>query len=77
MNAADLSHHGLPVPAGGDATRRRDLRPIPLNAHLVTLLPVCRQLFGNSGTQGFGSIPMRSLTADRIRCLQPRYRSVV
>ena len=25
--------------------------------------------------QGFGSMPMRSLTADRIRCLQPRYRS--
>ncbi len=22
--------------------------------------------------QGFGSMPMRSLTADRIRCLQPR-----
>jgi hypothetical protein len=28
-------------------------------------------------TQGLGSIPIRSLTADRIRCLQPRYRSVV
>src|SRR5882672_10571464 len=27
--------------------------------------------------QGFGSTPMRSLTADRIRCLHPRYRSVV
>ena len=27
--------------------------------------------------QAFGSMPMRSLTADRIRCLQPRYRSVV
>jgi hypothetical protein len=25
----------------------------------------------------FGSIPMQSLTADRIRCLQPRYRLVV
>jgi hypothetical protein len=28
-------------------------------------------------SQGFGSIPIWSLTADRIRCLQPRYRSVV
>src|SRR5260370_39640109 len=27
--------------------------------------------------QGFGSNPMRSFTADRIRCLHPRYRSVV
>jgi hypothetical protein len=27
--------------------------------------------------QGLGSIPIRSLTADRIRCLQPRYLSVV
>src|SRR6267154_491308 len=26
-------------------------------------------------SQGFGSIPIWSLTADRIRCLQPRYRS--
>jgi hypothetical protein len=47
------------------------------NVAVVTLLPVCRQLFKNPATQGFGSIPMRSLTADRIRCLQPRYRSVV
>jgi hypothetical protein len=27
--------------------------------------------------QGFGSKPIRSFTADRMRCLQPRYRSVV
>lgn len=27
--------------------------------------------------QLFGSIPIRSFTADRMRCLQPRYRSVV
>jgi hypothetical protein len=27
--------------------------------------------------QLFGSMPMRSLTAARMRCLQPRYRSVV
>src|SRR6266481_9787208 len=45
MNAAEVSPHGLPVPAGGDATRRRDLRAIPINAHLVTLLPVGRQPF--------------------------------
>jgi hypothetical protein len=30
-----------------------------------------------SGSYYTGSIPIRSLTADRIRCLQPRYRSVV
>jgi hypothetical protein len=40
------------------------------------------RVVGNPSTtahpaQGFGSMPMRSLTADRIRCLQPRYRSVV
>jgi hypothetical protein len=29
MNAAELSLHGLPVPARGDATRRRDPRAIP------------------------------------------------
>jgi hypothetical protein len=27
--------------------------------------------------QFFGSMPILSLTADRIRCLQPKYRSVV
>jgi hypothetical protein len=27
--------------------------------------------------QYLGSMPMRSLTADRMRCLEPRYRSVV
>ena len=26
----------------------------------------------STAAQGFGSMPMRSLTADRIRCLQPR-----
>jgi ubiquinone/menaquinone biosynthesis C-methylase UbiE len=40
-------------------------------------LPDSRQPFRNRSTQGqgFGSMPTRSLTADRIRCLQPRYRS--
>src|ERR1035441_334162 len=34
---------------------------------------VSRQTFhSRAATQGFGSMPMRSLTADRIRCLQPR-----
>jgi hypothetical protein len=51
MNAAEVSPHGLPVPAGGDATRRRDLRAIPINAHLVTLLPDGRQ-YGH-----FDSVP--------------------
>jgi hypothetical protein len=37
-----------------------------------------RQPFHNhAADQGFGSMPMRSLTADRIRWLQPRWRSVV
>jgi hypothetical protein len=31
----------------------------------------------SAGAQLFGSIPIRSLTADRMRCLHPRYRSVV
>jgi hypothetical protein len=39
--------------------------------------PVLSATLPDPATQGFGSIPMRSLTADRIRCLQPRYRSVV
>jgi hypothetical protein len=30
-----------------------------------------------SQIQGSGSIPIRSLTADRIRCLQPNYHSAV
>jgi hypothetical protein len=37
-------------------------------------------MVGNSsvGTvQGVGSMPIRSFTADEIRCVQPRYRSVV
>jgi hypothetical protein len=37
---------------------------------------VCRiSLESESG--GYGSMPMRSFTAPLIRCLQPRYRSVV
>jgi len=31
----------------------------------------------NSAAQEHGSIPIRSLTADLIRCLLPRSRSVV
>lgn len=40
------------------------------SAILPLSFPVRSQLF-------FGSIPIRSLTADRMRCLHPRYRSVV
>ena len=39
-------------------------------------LAVCRQT-GHGSRQLFGSMPIRSFTADRMRCLQPRYRSVV
>ncbi len=34
---------------------------------------IVRNLFTTAHlAQGYGSMPMRSLTADRIRCLQPR-----
>jgi hypothetical protein len=63
-------------------TRSLHIRPFHLSrrsgVNISLFRAVGRQLFENlPATQRFGSIPMRSLTADRIRCLQPRYRSVV
>jgi len=39
--------------------------------------PYGRQSGHRAAAQSGGSIPILSLTAPRIRCLQPRYRSVV